>query len=89
MAFQDQDISVYLPDPSATKVINRKFLFNVSQSFNHTAGHQYSKAWVVSARNRKSSNWSKAEAGAHSKQVHHYERGYVQAYNNKQPRLQR
>ena len=38
MAFQDQDISVYLPDPSATKVINRKFLFNVSRDLNHGGG---------------------------------------------------
>ena len=89
MAFQDQDINVYLPDQSATKVINRKFLFNVSPSSNNTAGHQYSKARVVSTRDRKGLNWSETEAGAHPKQVHHYERGYVQAYNNKQPRFQR
>ena len=84
MAFQDQDISVYLPDPSATKVINRKFLFNVSWVLNQTAGHQHSKARVVSTRDRQSSDWSEAEAGAYLEQVHHDEWGYVQVDHNKQ-----
>jgi hypothetical protein len=57
MALQDPDISGYLPDPSATKVINRKFLFNVSRNLNHrAAGHQYRQAWLVSARDCKSSD---------------------------------
>jgi hypothetical protein len=89
MAFQDPDISGYLPDPSATKVINRKFLFNVSKSFNQTAGHQHGQAWLVSAGDREGSNRSEAEAGADTEQVHHYERGHVQADHDKQPRVQR
>jgi hypothetical protein len=79
----------YLPDPSATKVINRKFLFNVSKSLNQTAGHQHGQAWLVSAGDREGSNRSEAEAGADTEQVHHYERGHVQADHDKQPRVQR
>ena len=82
MAFQDQEISVYLPDPSATKVINRRFLFNVSLNLNQAAGHQHSEAWLVPAGDFESSHWSQAKTGAYVEQVHHDERRNVQADYN-------
>jgi ssRNA-specific RNase YbeY (16S rRNA maturation enzyme) len=37
LAMQDDELRVYLPDTSDNKVINRRFLFNVSRASRHAA----------------------------------------------------
>jgi hypothetical protein len=83
MALNDSVLRAYLPDASATKVINRKFLFNVSGSPHPTAGHQHTQGGLVQGADRESSHRPEAEASAHLEQVHNDERGYVQADHNK------
>jgi ssRNA-specific RNase YbeY (16S rRNA maturation enzyme) len=57
LAMQDNELRVYLPDTSDNKVINRRFLFNVSRASRHTScrsSTQSSRA-TSSRRSRKRS----------------------------------
>ena len=57
LAMQDDELRVYLPDTSDNKVINRRFLFNVSRASHHTScrsSTQSSRA-TSSRRSRKRS----------------------------------
>jgi ssRNA-specific RNase YbeY (16S rRNA maturation enzyme) len=49
LALQDDELRVYLPDASDSKTINRRFLFNVSDSSFHTADHQHGQARLLLA----------------------------------------
>jgi hypothetical protein len=87
MALNDDALRGYLPEPSATKVINRKFLFNVSRYPHQAAGNQHTQGGLVQGADRESAHRSETEASAHAEQVYHDERGHVQADHNKQSRV--
>ena len=75
LAMQDDELRVYLPDTSDNKVINRRFLFNVSHASRQpNVDHQHSQAGLLPAGDHEGAQRKKGEVGAHAEQVHHDER---------------
>ena len=85
LALEDDELKLYLPDIGDNKVINRKFLFNVSRNLSNAAGHQHRQARLLSTRDHESSCRQKAKVGADPEQVHHNEHGDAQSDNQQQP----
>jgi len=90
LAMQDDELRAYLPEvTSQNKVINRRFLFNVSLSSLNAADHQYGQAGLLPAGDLQGAQGQEGEAGAHSEQVHPNERRHAQADHEQQPRIHR
>ena len=61
----DDELKLYLPDPptkESSKVINRRFLFNVSFPILTCLGHQYSQTRFFPAGNLEGTNWKEVKA---------------------------
>ena len=74
-AMAESDLRIYLPDvdDSSKKVLNRKFLFNVSlfpSSHFVCLGYQHHQAGVLLARNSESLEGKEVETGPDAKPLH-------------------
>jgi hypothetical protein len=75
-AMADADLRIFLPEVTSeksSKVINRKFLFNVSDTWPPIAyllGDQHSQARFLPTRNLESFEGKEVEAGPHSEPLH-------------------
>jgi hypothetical protein len=91
-AIVDDELKLYLPDPStkeSSKVINRRFLFNVSFPMQTCLGHQYSETGFFLAGNPEGTNRKEVEAGVGFESFHRNESGHAHSHYQLAPHLDR